>query len=332
MASASGAVYTTPAPPNSVYWVGNDGHTYVKTTGVAGGAQDYGVLPNGSTIFNSTKIDNPGNPSSNVTPPGQTGGSGSTTTDKSNDIELQSAGVTGADSQLSSGLDSVNKSLSNILSGYDAQDANASSQNTNATNTNVTNLQTNKQTALVNAAQGRQGLYATLASLGALNGSGITLATNAVQKGANEDLAGASSNFGANKNAIDTAYSTYTADAAERRQEAQDDAESDRESVTNTALSNKLAAYKALAGDYSDEGDKANAQKYTDLATSLIPQISSTSVPAPLQADTSVAYTAPQLSSYLAGNSGTNVSTTPAVAGSTVPGLIASNTKKKVTV
>lgn len=49
----------TMPTPASVNWVGLNNHTYVKSAGMIGGAQDYGVLPRGSVIVDSTVISDP---------------------------------------------------------------------------------------------------------------------------------------------------------------------------------------------------------------------------------------------------------------------------------
>lgn len=329
------------ASPSSVYWVGSNGHTYVVNSGVAGdnggGAVDYGVLPGGSNIAGATLIQDPNAPSTVQAPanPNNNAGSGSGSAaaalpDKSNDIALQNSGLNSIDAADTASKATTATTLANILGGYNADGTAATtSYNTNSTQ-NQSNLQKNKQTAEVNAAQGRQGLFSTLASLGALNGDGITLANNAVQKGANEDLNGAENTYGTNQTSLDTGIATFNADNKKRIDAANTAANANNVASDNSAAASKQTAYKALADDYSAEGDSANAQKYTSLAQSLFPQIAATTAPpTALVADNSVAYTPASLASYIAGSNPTNVSTTPGNGASGVPGLVTDPTKKK---
>lgn len=316
------------AAVTSEYWIGANGNTYVKSAGV-NGVQDYGKLPAGSTIANSKLITDPNPPQ--VTPAATTttgSGSGSTYDDKSNDITQQNAGLNAVGTQTSTGLAAVQKSLADLFGTYDTEAAAASTSAKTNSDQNQNNLQKNKQTALVNAAAGRQGLNATLASLGALNGSGIELATRAVQKGANQDLAGADDNYDTNQQSIDSALGTFNAQDKERRDQAKIDEGNAETAVKNEGAKDTLGYYQNLSNDYAAEGDSANAGKYSNLAASLFPTIAATTVPASGPSYSAAAYTAPTLASYLAGNGGTSVTTTPANSGG-IPGLVASSTKKK---
>lgn len=324
----------------AVYWVGANGNVYLKS---AKGVQDLGKdnynLGNGgfesNTLHQSIqaqKIADP-NPPRPAAPanPNNTGGSGAAAVvlpDKSGDITLQNAGLSAADQAANTQKATTAQTLAAILAGYgtDSDTAHTSYQTNSDQNQN--NLQKNKQTSLVNAAQGRNGLFSTLQSLGALNGSGITLANNAVQKGANEDLNGSEDTYGNNQIGLDTGIHTFEADNKKRVDAANTAATSNNVAADNSAAQTKLAAYKALADDYSQEGDSANAQKYSGLAAGILPTIAATSAPATaLTADNSVAYTPASLASYIAGSNPTSVATTPGTGG--IPGLVTSPTKKK---
>lgn len=326
------------AASSSVYWIGADGNVYVKG---ANGVQNFGAVTGGQSAngietklgsVQAQQIADPNPPKATVTPTATTStSSGTTYEDKSNDIAQQNAGLNSVGTQTSTGLSAVDQSLAQLFGIYDTEANAAKTSATTNSNQNNVNLQKNKQTALVNAAQGRQGLNATLASLGALNGSGLELATRAVQKGANADLAGASDNFDTNQQAIDTALGTFNAQDKERRDQATNDATNAKTAVQNESAKNTLGYYQNLSNDYAAQGDKANATKYSSLAASLFPTIASTTVPSVGPSYSSAAYTAPALASYLAGNSGTSVTTTPSANGG-IPGLVATTKKKTATV
>lgn len=330
----------------AVYWIGADGNIYYGS-GVAGaGVKNEGLAEYPGDLAGSftarggsgkaTQIADPNRASASVAAPSNPNNTGSgaaatTLANKSGDITLQNAGLTAADQAASAEKASTAATLGSILSGYGSDATTAHSSYQTNSDQNQNNLQKNKQTSLVNAAQGRQGIFSTLASLGALNGSGITLANNAVQHGANEDLNGAESTFGTNQVGLDTGIHTFDDDNKKRTDAANAAAASNNTAADNNAAQTKLTAYKALADDYTAQGDAANASKYTGLAAGILPTIASTSAPAvALQADHSVAYTPASLASYIAGSNPSSVVTTPGtLATGGVPGLVTDPTKKK---
>lgn len=325
-----------------VFWVGSDGNIYIKAAGI-NGVQNAGKAINvGANGFDSstrseqglTQITDPNPQAPKSVAPTVTGAStaASTYDDKSNDIAQQNAGLNAVGGQTSTGQAAVAAALAQIMGEYGDEDtAETNSYKTNS-DQNTSNLQKDNETALVNAAQGRQGLNATLASLGALNGSGITLATRAVTKGANEDLSGAADNFATNAQALDSANGAFQAEDKERKDQATTDAANASESVANEGAKDQLGYYQNLSNDYAAEGDSANATKYSNLASALFPTIAATTVPAAGPSYSAASYQAPSLSSYQTG-ANTAVTATPATAATGgIPGLAATTLKKKATV
>lgn len=266
----------------------------------------------------------PGPPNSN----GSSGG-GTTYADKSGDIAFQNAGLASVDAARDVNLAGVNTALANLKGAYATEAANATgSYDTNSTQ-NQNNLQKTKQTALIHAAQGRQGLFGTLASLGALNGSGIDLANEAVKNGANEDLSTAGDTYATNQSGLDTAIKKFKDEDEARNKSADQGAANSRTNVQNDAAKNKQAYYKQLSDDYTAQGDPANAAKFAKMASDLFPAIAATSLSTAGLTRTAAAYTAPSLASYLNSANSTKVSTTPSGGTGGIPGLIASPIKKQ---
>lgn len=339
-------LYTPPKPApapaptapkaanNGVFWVGSDGKVYVKGgqgTNAAGTADANTAAYWGGKGF--TQIDDPNAPAPRDTVNTVVSGGGSAAPvlpDKSNDIAQQNAGLNSVGTYVTTGQSAVDAALAALYGTYDTEAGNEKTSYTTNTDQNKVNLSKNQQTAYVNAAQGRQGLTGTLASLGALNGSGIELANRVVQQGANEDLAGASDNYDTNAHSLDEADAAFKTQDKERRDAAKTAAEQAKTKVKNTGLTQQLGYYQQLSNDYADEGDKGNASKYSDLASSLFPEIARTSVPDSAPTYSAATYTAPALASYLAGGN-TQVQTTPATAATGgIPGLSAV-TKRKAT-
>lgn len=262
--------------------------------------------------------------------PNNTAGSAPAKVDKSGDIAYQQQGLGSVDTQYNGSLDQIQKSLDQLNGRYDSDAAAAESDySTNATQ-NQNNLQKNKQTALVNAAQGKQGLYGTLASLGALSGTGIELANRAVAKGANDDLAGADDNYDTNQQVLDSSIGTFRREDADRRKDATTEADNARTNAANAAAKARQGYLGNIANDYSAEGDAGNAKTFQAKAGALFPSLAATNLPDSNIGYTSAAYTPASLQSYLAGNDSTQVSATPTAGGQGGTSLVASPAKKKV--
>jgi hypothetical protein len=322
----------------AVFWVGADGNVYIKgdssvnggaTTNIGSTAQNK-IVGNGAglesdTLSQSVQAQQIADPNAPAPANPNATSTASKFQDKSNDIALQNAGLGGADQQQSTGLAAIDKALGGLIGQYDteraANDANYGTQS----DTNRGNLETNKETALVNATQGRRGLFGTLSSLGALSGSGIDLANEAVQKGANEDLTGAEGTFGQNQTGLDTAINSFHAQDDQRRKDAATAADNAKLKVQHDTAVTKQGILSNLANDYSAEGDSANATKYTQMASDLYPTVANNAIPdtTNLTAE-NAAFTPGSLSNYL-NNGATTVSSTPANGSGDMPQLIAQN-------
>lgn len=301
-------VATLPVTSNVVPW--------------AGGAPAKAAAP----ATTPTSPTAPANPNG----PGSGGGSSAPAyQDKSNDIAQQNAGLAAVDQQEGAGSAAVDQAYQKIWGQYDTEAKNNQADYQSKSDTNQNNLQGNKQTALINAAQGRQGLMGTLASLGALSGDGITLANHAVQQGANEDLTGAASTYSTNQSGLDGALKKFQEDDARRRQDATTARDDAKTNVHNQALKSKQTYFSNLANDYEAEGNTDQAKAYTAKVNELFPGIASSSIPSTNLTAETAAYTPASLGSYLAGANNMTVSTSGGAPGaSDMPGLVASLKRK----
>lgn len=314
-----------------VYWIGQDGNTYMKASGLNGVVQWQAPLLS-PTQAGLTQIADPTVQAQTTAPSNPTGSSAAALPDKSNDIALNNAGLASADAQQTSGLSAIDKALGGLIGQYDTEKATNEGNYGTQSDTNRNNLETNKETALVNATQGRRGLFGTLASLGALNGSGIDLANQAVQKGANADLTGAEGNYAGNQTNLDTAIGTFRQQDAQRRQDANSAATNAKAKVQHDTAVTKQGILTNLASDYAAEGDKNSASKYTQMASDLYPEVANNSIPdtTSLTAE-NAAFTPGSLANYLS-NGSTTVTATPAAGtggASNLPGLLAANSDQK---
>lgn len=251
--------------------------------------------------------------------------------DKSQDITLQNAGLGAVDAQRQTGVNTVEDNFNRIMGLYNTDDQNADTQYGNESDANQGDLQSNKQTTFQDAVQGRQGLFGTLASLGALNGDGIDLANRAVAAGANTDLTNAADTFATNQNSLDSGYNAFKAQDAQRKAAADQARQNDEKRVNADADKSKQGYLTALANDYQAEGNTGQAKTFADQAAALMPNIANENVPTMDIGYSGSAFTAPTLSSYVGKANNTTVQSTPATGGAnnplSVPGLVAAAKK-----
>lgn len=328
-----------PAPQhNGSFWTGADGNVYVagsQGTHSAGRADantnnywtSRGFTSQADPNAPRPQADAPSNPNNTRA---SSGSNNSILIDKSkDDLALQNAGLAANDAQTQGAVDKISKNLSSILGGYDTETANNVKNHADQSDNNQNQFQTSKQTALVNAASGRQGLLGTLGSIGALSGDSLRLANNAVQHGANEDLSNASGTYASNQSGLDTSLNSYMAANDTRRRNANTGAENETINARNSGAVAKQNFYTAIANDYSAQGDGGQATNYTKMAADLYPEIARTGSPANTLTPQTAAYTPSTLANYLArGNATVNTSApSPTASGFQIPGLSASTKK-----
>lgn len=337
-------VLRNPPQSGGIYWVGTDGNVYYKGPGGNSAAvKNMGAARGTSTISNLTlngasQVDDPnpgggGGGAPQQSAPARPNGGGRAAPapkpDRSNSIALQTAGLDALGAQTQAGLSAIDQALARLIGQYDTESGANEKLYGDQSTSNQQNLQRNKQTAYVNASQGRQGLFGTLSSLGALSGSGIDLANRAVQRGANEDLTGASDNFSENQSNLDTSIGTFRQEDKRRRSDAEFSAGNAKTNVQGDAAKQRQQFYTQLANDYAQMGDDGNSKKFASLASAEFPNIAKSNVPNANLGYSGAAFTPASLQSYIAGADSTSVQTTPGAGGFDLPGLVASPTKKK---
>lgn len=342
------------AAPTGIYWVGADNNIYAKAPGGNNAAvTNFGKALNvgnngfdaqyGSGVFNRVNDPNaPAQSNTSGTTDSASYGSGNPTSsaaavaapvypDKSNDISLQNAGLGAVGDTEKSGIKSIEDAWGKISGQYDDDLNTANTEYGGQSTENTKNLQVNKQAALETGVQGRQGLFGTLASLGALNGTGIERANQAVERGTNEDLTTAGNTYATNQSSLDSGINAYRQQEKRLRDTAENAKNNNEEQVHNDAAKSRQAYLTNLANDYQDEGNTASAKDYSAQAAALFPSIASTNVPTINLGYSGGAYTAPTLSQYTAKANNTSVRATPATGATNsifaIPGLEALNKK-----
>ena len=325
---------------NQVYWVGQDGNIWFQEPG--GKTRNAGKALNlGDNGFDAqflsaeaTRINDP-NPIAN---PVQTdlsattgggGGGGSAPTYKdttaarnATQVSLDSLGtirnnaLTGADAEWKS-----------VIDAYSAEDAENLTRYKGDVEDNEITRDGNTQASLLGAARGSRGLYATLASLGALGGTGKMLANRAIATEANADLGEGEKSFKTNAETLFDARSVLEKQEKQRRLDADKIRTDSKQNAEYDYLKGNQDLAKEMAGLWSDAGNTGEASNWINRASSYTPELAAkTKVNVGQYAKTPLAYSKPELGKYLGGMNSTSVNV---AGGSPVNGALYTSTSKK---
>lgn len=301
---------------NGVYWVGQNGKTYMKAEGMDGVQEWFAPLKSPEQM-GLTRIDDP------VNPTGQVQGASTSAPSGSAGPKLNQAAVDATNQAISSldverdtGYRNIDDSFGSLMSRYAKEAEQNEGDYTEQTENNTNDLQKNKQNALVSAAQGRRGLRGTLSALGALSGDGAVLADRAVTQGANQDIGEAGDAFATNARTLDKAITKFRDEDKDRRAEAKTTRTNQRTALEGSIASKRQNFFQKLAELYGGGGREADANAMLQQAGGLNNEIASkTRVAATAFNPRSAAFTPGDLESYLAGAGDMTVDVTAGGAG-----------------
>lgn len=266
----------------AVYWVGQDGNIWFGN-GSGGGVKNMGkalsVSDNGfdSERFSAEarRIDDPNRPAPAAPQYGyagaQAGANARADAARKAEVDAILSSISTLDSVLANRNQTTNDTYNQAIRSYDdtfALDRQARDK------AQIQNEQANtdaRQAAMVQAAAGGRGLRSVLASMGALGGTGLDLANQAVSREANIDIGNADKNFQTNAGNITDSWARAEDEDRRRRAEATTIRDN---SLTNNAAdvaASRQSMYNQLAGLY-DRGS-AEANSYLAKASALNPQI-----------------------------------------------------------
>lgn len=307
----------------AVYWIGQDGNIWLKdqsgtrNVGPAGadvvrpdatGFYDPWADPRFDTPmrFNATQINDPVNPrqvaGARTTAP--SGGTAAPAPKVLNQaaVNATQAAIDSLGTEEQVGAQNIEDSYASLVGRYDRESRQNETDFGEQTTTNTQNLQKNKQNALLAAAQGRRGLRGTLASIGALSGSGIDLSNRVVTRSANEDIGGAGESFATNAQTLDKAIGRFREEDKDRRSEAETTRTNQRTALRGNLASKRQQFYQKMAEIFAGADRTGEADTWLGRAGGLNQEIAANSrVAATPFAARAAAFTPGTLESYLAG-------------------------------
>lgn len=300
-----------------VYWIGQNGKTYMKGDGLDGVQEWFAPLKSPEQM-GYTQIDDPVNPTGQVQGASTSAPSGGTAKPQLNQaaVDATNQAIASLDVERDTGYRNIDDSFNSLMSRYNKETKRNEKDYTEQTENNTNDLQKNKQNALIAAAQGRRGLRGTLAAIGALSGDGAVLADRAVTQGANQDIGEAGDAFAANAQTLDKAIDKYREDDKDRRAEAKTTRTNQRTALEGSIASKKQNFFQKLAELYGGADRTAEANANLQAAGNLNNEIASkTRVNATAFSPRSAAFTPGDLESYLAGAGDMTVDVTAGGAG-----------------
>ena len=316
---------------NGVYWIGQNGKTYMKYEG-GDGVQEWFAPLKSPEQMGLTRIDDPVNPTGKVQGASTGAPSGGAAPKVLNQaaVDATNQAIGSLDVERDTGYRNIDDSFNSLVSRYDKEAARTAEDYTQQTETNTNNLTKNKQNALLAAAQGRRGLRGTLAALGALSGDGSVLADRAVTQGANQDIGEAADTFATNAGTLDKAKKRFDEEDADRRAEAQTTRTNQRTALEGSIAAKRQNFFQKLAEIYGGADRTAEANAALAQAGNLNNEIASkTRVAATAFAPRSAAFTPGDLESYLAGAGDMTVDVAAGDSGGLNPGQLLAGRKKK---
>lgn len=241
------------------------------------------------------------------------------------DLSLQQSYLSGAETELNTAKSGIGQRKDQLMTRYNDETTRNQGVFNEQSGVNQGNYNRNLQEAMINAARGRQGLFGTLSALGALGGSGTKLADQAVQQGANLDIAGADDTYRENQSGLTRAMDEYTRADSSRREDASAQAAALEQQAQNNYLKTQQEIFVKMANLYNALGDVGQADQYTRQAANLSARIGSTGVsPVGALAPTAASFTPEALGSYVGGLNDVSVSQGAPTGQSLIPSLMAS--------
>jgi hypothetical protein len=313
-----------PAPARSgqIFWRGADGNIYLKGAGGDGAA----VSNLGSNVATwdlvlngAREIDNPGNNlggggggGTDIRSMGGGGGGGGAAapTYKDTTAARNATGVSlgSLETIMNNALAGADAEYGSVIDAYNAEDAENLTRYKGDVETNEISRDGNTQAALLGAARGSRGLYATLASLGALGGTGRTLANRSIATEANADLGAGEKSFETNASTLFDARSSLEKQEKQRRLDAEKIRNDSKRNAEYDFLKGNQDLSKEMAGLWTEAGNTGEAANWISRASSYTtPMAEKTKVNVGQYAKTPLAYSKPELGKYLGGMNSTAV-------------------------
>lgn len=279
-----------------VYWVGQDGNTYMKASGLNGVTQWQAPLLS-PTQAGLTQIADPTVASS--APSNPTGAS--TPALDTAAVHNTQASIDQLPALLQAALANEDTSYGNTTAGYDASQHQQQDQYDKSTTTNQQNYDANFMDSIRAGIKGLHGLFQILRGTGADGGTADANVRDIVGATTAGDIRTGADTRDQNQGQLDTTLAQFLTDLKQKRQAAADTHANNAAAIRRDNATNLQDLYSKMAGFYGQAGNTAAANDWMTRAGSLTPEIASNSRATTSRYDTTpVVVHAPNLTAFAA--------------------------------
>lgn len=286
-----------------VYWVGQDGNTYMKGDGLDGVVKWVAPLKSPQQ-FGFTEIADPVNPPASNAPTGSGGGSGYSAPApvlNQGAINNTQATIDQIPGLLQAALAAEGQRYQNAISGFGAQEKQQRDTYDTSTVTNQQNYDANFMDSIRAGIKGLGGLFNILRGTGAGGGTIEDDARDTVGEVTARDIRTGADTQKENQMALDSSLSTFLTDLGIKRKQNEDTRINNERAIRRDSDTQLQDLYSKMAGYYSDGGRTADANSWLARAGGLTPNIAANSATQVSAYDsTPVAVKAPQLTAFAA--------------------------------
>lgn len=295
-----------------VYWIGQDGETYMKGTEFPDVQQWFAPLKSPEQLGYS-RIDDPVNPTQTTSSPAPTGGGGS-----GSGAVLNTGGISNTQKTideipglLEAALAAESTRYGNTRREFAEQETGQRKSYDTSTITNQQNYDANFMDSIRAGIKGLGGLMALLRGTGAGGGTAEDVARDTVGGVTSQDIRGGADVQKENQGALDSSLSTFLTELNRKRSQNEDSYENNRRAIRRESNTQLQDLFGKMAGFYGDVDDTTSANTWMNRAGELTPDIARDSNTRVSEYDTApVSVQAPQLTAFK-GASNPSVVTAP---------------------
>lgn len=293
-----------------VYWIGQDGNTYMKADGLDGVTKWIAPLKT-PQMMGLTEIRDPALPPLSSTAPSGGGGTAAAAPPALNQAAVNNTQGTidQLPAILQAALEAEGTRYGNVTGGFNAQETGQRQTYDKSTETNQLNYDSNFMDSIRAGIKGLGGLMALLRGTGASGGSVEGDVRDVVGGITSQDIRTGHDTQQENQGQLDSSLSQFLTDLGIKRRQNEDTRVNNERSLRRDSATQLQDLYGKMAGFYGDAGRTAERDQFMTRAGSLTPEIAANSSARVSAYDsTPVAVKAPEITAFAAPSQPNSVS------------------------
>lgn len=284
-----------------VYWIGQDGNTYMKGDGFNGGQVTKWIAPLQSPQnLGYQQIDDPVNPT-RTTSPAPAGGSGGTVRPSLNQAAVNNTqlAIDQIPGLLQAAIEAEGQRYRNAISGFDTQEQQQRKTYDESSTTNQLNYDQNYMASILAGVKGLGGLFNILRGTGAAGGSVEGDVRDVVGGVTANDIRAGADTRNENQGQLDSTLSAFLTDLGLKRKVNEDTRVNNERAIRRDSATSLQDLYGKMAGYYGDAERTADRDVWMSRAGALTPEIATNSNTRVSNYDTTpVAIKAPEITAF----------------------------------